>query len=366
MNTIVDVVLPSYGLDKNSLEYIPYGSGLINHTWKVRAADKEYILQKVNDSVFSDPAAIATNTRLIADHLEINHPEYLFIDPLLSVDGKELIYQEGNNHDGDNDEAKGYYRLFPFLKNSHSKDTVDHPCEAYEAALQFGRFSKLLSDVDTDELKITLPDFHNLSLRFEQFTTALREGNQIKIKESKSLIDKIRSYSGILEEYQKIKTNIDFKTRVTHHDTKISNVLFDANNHGLCVIDLDTVMPGYFISDVGDMMRTYLCPVSEEETDFQKIYIRDEIYQAILHGYMEEMNDVLSRPEKDHFFYSGKFMIYMQALRFLTDHLLNDQYYGAKYEGHNYNRAKNQLILLDEYCDKEQTFRNISSTLFSV
>lgn len=356
MNTIVDVVLRSYGLDINSLEYIPYGSGLINHTWKVTTPDKEYILQKVNDSVFPDPAAIAVNTRLIADHLESNHPEYLFIAPLLSADGKELIYQEDD----------GYYRLFPFLKNSHSKDTVDHPCEAYEAALQFGRFSKLLSDVDTDKLKITLPDFHNLSLRFQQFTNSLKEGDQTRITESKSLIDKVRSYSGILEDYCKIKTSPDFRTRVTHHDTKISNVLFDAENHGLCVIDLDTVMPGYFISDVGDMMRTYLCPVSEEETNIEKIYIRDEIYQAILHGYMEEMNDILSRSEKDYFFYSGKFMIYMQALRFLTDHLLNDRYYGAKYEGHNHNRAKNQLVLLDEFCAKEQTLRNISSTIFSV
>jgi Ser/Thr protein kinase RdoA (MazF antagonist) len=356
LNTIVDVVLRSYGLDINSLEYVPYGSGLINHTWKVSTSDKEYILQKVNDSVFSDPAAIAANTRLIADHLESNHPEYLFIAPLLSAEGKELIYQEGD----------GYYRLFPFLENSHSKDTVDHPCEAYEAALQFGRFSKLLSDVDTKKLKITLPDFHNLSLRFEQFSAALKNGNQKRIQESKSLIDIVGTYSGILDEYCKIRTNATFRIRVTHHDTKISNVLFDSNNHGMCVIDLDTVMPGYFISDVGDMMRTYLCPVSEEETNFEKIHIRDEIYQAILHGYMEEMNDTLSKPEKDHFFYSGKFMIYMQALRFLTDHLLNDRYYGAKYEGHNYNRAKNQLVLLDEFCAKEQTLRNISSALFSV
>ncbi|MGZ5247894.1 MAG: phosphotransferase enzyme family protein, partial [Flavitalea sp.] len=356
LSKIVDVVLSSYGLDINSLEYIPYGSGLINHTWKVTATGKEYILQKVNDSVFSDPAAIAANTRLIADHLENNHPEYLFISPLLSVDGKDLIYQKGD----------GYYRLFPFLKNSHSKDTVDHPVEAYEAALQFGRFSRLLSDVDTDKLKITLPDFHNLSLRFQQFTTALNEGDLKRISESKSLIDRVKSYSGILDDYRKIRTMADFRLRVTHHDTKISNVLFDAGNLGLCVIDLDTVMPGYFISDVGDMMRTYLCPVSEEEKDFQKIHIRDEIYQAILHGYMEEMNDILSKPEKDHFFYSGKFMIYMQALRFLTDHLLNDQYYGAKYEGHNYSRAKNQLVLLDEFCAKEQPLRNISSALFSV
>lgn len=112
------------------------------------------------------------------------------------------------------------------------------------------------------------------------------------------------------------------------------------------MIDLDTVMPGYFISDVGDMMRTYLCPVSEEETDFSKIYIRKEFYQAIEQGYLSEMGDELDETEKRLFSYSGRFIIYMQALRFLTDHLNNDVYYGARYQGHNFNRAGNQLTLL--------------------
>ena len=116
----------------------------------------------------------------------------------------------------------------------------------------------------------------------------------------------------------------------------------------MCVIDLDTVMPGYFISDVGDMMRTYLSPVSEEETDLTKISVREAFYQAIVEGYHAEMKDELTEGEKQHFFYAGQFMIYMQALRFLTDHLMGDVYYGARYEGHNFCRAQNQIVLLEQ------------------
>jgi hypothetical protein len=112
-------------------------------------------------------------------------------------------------------------------------------------------------------------------------------------------------------------------------------------------------MPGYFISDVGDMLRTYLCPVSEEEKDFSKIIVRDEFYKAIINGYKEEMKHELTEKENKYFFYAGKFMIYMQALRFITDHINDDIYYGAKYEGQNLVRASNQMVLLQRYLEKE-------------
>ncbi|MEZ5027700.1 MAG: hypothetical protein R2765_02815 [Ferruginibacter sp.] len=135
--------------------------------------------------------------------------------------------------------------------------------------------------------------------------------------------------------------------------------MFDEAGKGLCVIDLDTVMPGYFISDVGDMMRTYLSPVSEEEKDFRKINIRDDFYEAIVKGYYRQMKDELTQTEKKYFFYSGTFMIYMQAIRFLTDYLNNDIYYGAKYPGHNLVRAGNQAVLLQRLLEKEKTFSKI-------
>lgn len=337
----MEPVLKEYGFDQSDYHVKPYGSGLINHTWVVEKNDEKYILQKVNINVFKKPEDIALNLELIENYLAENHPGYYFTAPHKTISGEGLV-----NH------SNGYYRAFPFVKNSFSFDVVERGELAYEAAKQFGRFTKMLSGMPLDDLKITLPSFHDLSLRYAQYLDALENGNKDRISQSKSYIDKLNAFSGIVQEYENIKTNPEFKLRVTHHDTKISNVLFDSRGKGVCVIDLDTVMPGYFISDVGDMMRTYLSPVSEEEKDFEKIEVRGEFYNAIVSGYKSEMDDVLTETEKQYFFYAGTFMIYMQALRFLTDHLNNDVYYGAKYEGHNFVRAGNQITLLEKLIAK--------------
>jgi hypothetical protein len=125
------------------------------------------------------------------------------------------------------------------------------------------------------------------------------------------------------------------------------------------VIDLDTVMPGYFISDVGDMMRTYLSPSTEEETDFSTIKIREDVYAAIVNGYLQHTQHMLTKEEKEKFFYAGTFLIYMQALRFITDFLNNDVYYGAKYPDHNFNRAMNQFYLLERLIEKESILKSL-------
>ncbi len=328
-------ILFQFGLSAENFQVLPFGSGLINATWKIanEQGNPKYILQKINQQIFKHPDDIAFNIRLIDNYLKTHFPDYLFVSPVVSIAGDELVKTDN-----------GYYRMFPFIRNSHTVDFLEKPQQAYEAAKQFGKFTKLLSGFDASKLKITLPDFHNLTLRYQQFELTLETGNPERIAQSKDLIVAIKQNKRIVDEFEMCKEK--FTVRVTHHDTKISNVLFDENERGLCVIDLDTVMPGYFISDVGDMMRTYLCPVSEEEKDFSKIVIRKEFYEAIVNGFLSEMGAELIDIEKQYFHYAGEFMIYMQALRFLTDHLKDDSYYGAKYEGHNFVRAGNQITLL--------------------
>lgn len=341
-------VLDQYGIEEKSLVVEVFGSGLINNTWKVTAFDNEYILQRVNHSVYKEPVDIASNISLIGDYLKKNHPEYRFVFPLAANKGDELIYQKD----------KGYFRMFPFVTGSHSKDVVETAAQAFEAANQFGTFTRLLHGVDIKKLKVTIPFFHDLTLRYQQFLQAIETGNKDRINESGDIIRSLTFHIDIVEEYERIKTNPEFKLRVTHHDTKISNVLFDKEGNGLCVIDLDTAMPGYFISDVGDMMRTYLSPVSEEESEFKKIEIRDDFYKAIVKGYCNEMKDELTNTEKKYFFYAGTFMIYMQALRFFTDYLNDDIYYGAEYREHNLVRASNQLVLLERLLEKKEKLYN--------
>lgn len=338
-------VLADYGLNPELLKIEIIKTGLINNTWKVKDSYTAYIFQRINDAVFKEPGHIAWNIQLIATYLAQHYPEYVFVAPLTSCNGEQFVYREGA--------GGGYFRLFPFVAGSHSKEVLETPEQAYEAATQFGRFTKLLSGFDVSNLQITLPFFHDLSYRYEQFLEALQKGNRERIRESYELINIIKQQSDIVTVFNSIKQSEAFKQRVTHHDTKISNVLFNNEGKGLCVIDLDTVMPGYFISDVGDMMRTYLSPVSEEEKDFTKIEVRNDFYKAIVKGYYDEMENELTDKEKTFFFYSGKFMIYMQALRFLTDHLNNDVYYGAKYPGNNFVRANNQIVLLQRLIEKE-------------
>lgn len=328
-----------FGIDPGEAAFTHVQHGLINHTWKVTSGKSVYILQKVNTDVFKIPQDVAYNTDIIASQLSHHNPGYIFAQPLKTIAGNSLYM----------DEAQHYYRMFPFVDGSCSRNSVETVQQAYEAARQFGRFTAALKNFDTGSLKVTIPFFHDLGHRYSLFLQALEEGDPVRIAASASLIRGLKKYYFLAEHFEKIKTDPQFRLRVTHHDTKISNVLFDKNDKGICVIDLDTVMPGYFISDVGDMMRTYLCPVTEEETDDDKIIIRPEIYDAIVSGYLSEMEQDLSDKEKQHFFYAGSFMICMQALRFLTDHLYNDRYYGAAYEGHNYNRARNQFVLLEEF-----------------
>jgi Ser/Thr protein kinase RdoA (MazF antagonist) len=265
----------------------------------------------------------------------------LFVAPVQTITGNDMVHVDGN-----------YFRMFPFIKGSHTIDVAIDPASAYEAAKQFAAFTKKTSGLDATALKITLPDFHNLTLRYGQFENALNNGNRQRIETATAVIEKLKSYKDIVDAFEIIKRDPGFKIRVTHHDTKISNVLFDEQGKGLCVIDPDTIMPGYFISDVGDMLRTYLSPANEEETDMDKIEVRQEFLEAVIKGYLSEMKDELTEKEKAVFIYAGKFMIYMQALRFLTDYLDDDSYYGKKYEEHNLVRAKNQLVLLEKLIER--------------
>lgn len=346
---IKDEVFLGYGFDKNNIEIEPLNSGLINSTWKIKSSNQYFILQKINKNIFKKPEAIASNIRLIADCLHNTDPDYLFVSPIKTKTNEEMV-KAG---------VDSYFRLFPFVKNSHTIATVEKPQQAFEAAKKFGEFTKLLSNFNVKKLQTTLPDFHNLTLRYQQFLDSLKTKNKKRLQQSDELIQLIKAHKNIVDTYENILQNPSFKLRVTHHDTKISNVLFDKNNNGLCVIDLDTVMPGYFISDVGDMMRTYLSPVNEEEEDFSKIAVREEYFKSIWNGYSGEMKNELNEEEKKHFIYSGKFMIYMQALRFLTDYLNNDIYYGEKYEGHNFVRAGNQMVLLQKLIEKEKVLQEL-------
>jgi Ser/Thr protein kinase RdoA (MazF antagonist) len=352
---MIKAILKTYAIpDIASAE--PIASGLINRTWKITSGSDQYILQRINDHVFKKPSQLAENIKMIDEYLAEHFPGYLFASPLINTNKDGIVYVKD----------EGYFRLFPFVKGSHTISVVETPQQAFQAALQFGKFTQLLAGFDSSRLYTTIPDFHNLTLRYKQFDEAIATGNKTRIKQSATYINEIRKHTHILNSFEKIQKSRWVKKRVTHHDTKISNVLFDDQGMGICVIDLDTVMPGYFISDVGDMMRTYLSPASEEEKDFTKIEVREDFFRAIVQGYLSNMKDELTEEERGLILYAGQFLIYMQAIRFLADYCNNDSYYGANYEEHNFVRAGNQLALLKRLEEKSPKLDEIISTELKV
>ena len=332
-------ILSQYFPDAASYHVALFGNGLIHKTYTVsKASSPAYILQEVNIGVFKTPLDIASNLDALSNFLHQNGKEVFYPTPLSTLKGDPYAIDSGS-----------FYRLTPFVKGTHTLDACTSAEQAYEAALQFGKFTAAFKGMDVSILKPTIPKFHDLTFRWQQFTEAMHHGNKERIQLAAKAIEQIQDDFSIVSRYQSIVSSSHFLQRVTHHDTKISNVLLNEQGKGVCVIDLDTVMPGLLISDLGDMFRTYLSPGNEEETDLSQVFVRPDFHKAIAAGYLEHMKDLLNKEELDAINYAGQFMIYMQALRFLTDFLNNDTYYGIKYPLNNYNRTINQLSLLDHY-----------------
>lgn len=350
MEIVHNEILECYGFSHASVEIEKIGSGHINRTYLLSTADKkQFILQEINTTVFKKPENIADNVSQIAKYLKTNYPDYLFPAPLPTKTGETMATANGT-----------FWRLLPYIDHTIALDALFEPMQAYEAAKQFGKLSRLLADFPVDSLSETIPGFHDLDFRFGQFKEALESTSDYLQETASKEISSVNHFAFINHYYQSILLRKDFPNRVMHHDTKISNVLLDKETFkGICIIDLDTLMPGKFISDLGDMMRTYLCAFDENETDLDKITIRIPYFQALINGYLSEMKDILTSTERELILFSGKYIIYMQAIRFLTDFLNGSKYYPIAYPNQNLDRAKNQLRLLRELFDGEKIFEDV-------
>ncbi|MEY4628542.1 MAG: hypothetical protein RLZZ595_868, partial [Bacteroidota bacterium] len=295
-----------------------FGNGLIHQTYLLSEnGSPAYMLQEINTAVFKQPKAIENNLERLASFLKEKEIPQFFPLPFKTLSGRSHLDIDGK-----------VIRLTAFVPGSHSMDSCVYPEQAYAAAFQFGKFTAAFEGLDVTQLQPTIPDFHNLSFRWKQFEDALANGDKTRIQYADKQIKYLFENKHIVDRYEYISASPMFSQRVTHHDTKINNVLFGEKGEGLCVIDLDTVMRGLSISDLGDMFRTYLSPGTEEDTDLEKVFVRKDFYTAIVEGYLEKMAICLSEDERNAIPYSGEFLIYMQALRFLTDFLNNDVYYG--------------------------------------
>jgi thiamine kinase-like enzyme len=318
----------------------PLSGGLINQTYKVESPlSVPFILQQINQHVFTNPENVQRNYILLSQYAEFEFTGLKLPWALGYQQQKTLLRDEDGN----------YWRAFEFIDNSKSYSIAKTPAQAKATAKTFAKFTLAFDDLNTGSLKETIPGFHNLTLRYQQFEDSLQTELYERLQNALTLIDELKKRERYKFFYEEITASAEFPQRVMHHDAKIANILFNAKTGKLiCPVDLDTAMPGYFFSDLGDMIRSMAANTDENDNDFEKIEIRKEFYDAIIEGYLSEMTKILTEPEKKYIHYSGLLIVYMQALRFLTDYFNGDTYYKVEYAGQNFIRAKNQLTLLQK------------------
>lgn len=310
--------------------------GLIHKTYKVTSANRSIILQQVNTHVFQDIDAVINNYKLIYNHVRSGKPAIPAM--LKTTDGKDIWIDQENS----------CWRAFEFIPNTYTESLPASPEKIFSAATCYGEFTVALSGLDSHQLKPTIPGFHDVSNRYHQFMDATLTASPERLIASDPLLRKLGERKHLVHFYNDLKTNPEFKLRPMHHDAKLSNILFDKTTQlAVCPIDLDTTMAGYFFSDAGDMIRSMISDKDENATSCA-IHINADVYQAIISGYESGMGNSLTKQEKKTIHHAGLLMVYMQALRFLTDFLTNDIYYKIDYPLQNLDRALNQVTLLEK------------------
>jgi len=315
------------------------GDGLINTTFFIKAGKVKTVLQKINRGVFKNAEAIQSNYVKVYNYIEQNAPDFVMPKPIVAcICDSFFIDSHGD-----------FWRGFYYVANSSVKHFISDAKEAYTVAALFGRLLKTLNGFPVEQLQETIPQFHNLHLRYQQFTSAVKNCDKKRKAKAAVLIEELKKRQKYVALYDEVvKQREKFPLRVLHHDAKIANILFDKKSGKvLCAVDFDTLMPGYFFSDFGDLVRASACSAGEEETDLSTVFIKPEYFEALLKGYLDETQNILTESERTLLIYSGHLLIYMQSLRFTTDYLLGDIYYKTSYPNHNFNRAMNQLTLLE-------------------
>jgi Ser/Thr protein kinase RdoA (MazF antagonist) len=342
-----------FGLDGEQPVMNPIGNGHINTTMLLKDGKQAVVVQKLNTDVFPNPEQLVENARAIEQHLsnKADSGEYglNIIKHLPTIENKYLVEHAG-----------GIWRALEFIGGSYSEDVVDSSTKAQTAANAFGQFARALEDFEAQQLHHVIPDFHNLAKRVATFERTLQQNAHDRAKLCEAEIAFCQSQFGLADELQSVLGAIPL--RPCHNDTKINNMLFcNKTNQSKAVIDMDTCMPGYWLFDFGDMVRTFCSPEAEDSQALDKVVVREEIFKAIVKGYVEPLSDTLTEQEKQSFLLGAKVMPFMIGLRFLTDYLDGDNYFAVHREQHNLQRARNQFKLYQDVVAKEQVLKGILS-----
>ncbi|MBN1901613.1 aminoglycoside phosphotransferase family protein [Candidatus Sumerlaeota bacterium] len=343
----------------------PYGSGFIHDTYLAvfisGGVIYRFILQKFNRSIFKQPPLVMDNIVRVTDHLreklKSTQPDDWQRRTLSPVPASSGFFYSRD--------AEGeYWRMYEFIEGGATFDKLEKPQQAFEAARAFGSFQAMLADLPAPRLHETIPDFHNTPKRLRDFQKALETDPLNRAKEAKPEIQFAIEQESIAPVLLDLHEKGEIPERVTHNDSKITNVIFDADSgEGLCVIDLDTVTPGLSLYDFGDMARSMGCPVLEDEEDLDKVYIHQPLYRHLAGGYLSGAGEALTKTEKENLVFGAILICYEQGLRFLGDYILGDPYYKTKYPGENLRRARVQFKLTRSLIENKEELQGIVNIL---
>lgn len=325
----------------------PLGNGHINDTYLVENQGVKFVLQRVNQHVFKDPDGIELNIRMIDQHLEKR--DYPFKTLQLLPNGHKFQHI---------DEAGDFWRAFQYFENTFSPEGPVSPEIAFEAALAVGIFLEKISDFPPDSLFHGINNFHYTPLRWLKFEEILEENPAGRAALAKPEIESLFAQKHLFEHIFELINSGKLPIRATHNDPKAGNVLLDiSTKKAVAVIDWDTIMPGTIPSDFGDMIRSFAPNLAEDDPDFEKMSLNFPVLEAMCHGFLKGAGPFLTEIERENLFAGGQWIVFEQALRFLTDFLAGDVYYKTSYATHNLVRAQNQLALLREIGREEGVIR---------
>ena len=327
----------------------PYGSGHINDTYAVVVSRDgtraRYIFQRINNTIFKNIPGLMSNVARVCEHVQASLARKGCDDAsrraltLIPTRDGAPFYQD---FDG------GYWRVYVFIKGATGYDIIENENQAYEAARAFGEFQKSLVDLAGGRLHETIPGFHDTRKRYAAFEAALSADAQNRAADAKAEIDWVWAHKDLTGGLLELHEQGLMPERVTHNDTKLNNVLIDDNTQeALCVIDLDTLMPGLALHDFGDLVRTSTSPVAEDEPDASKVTMQMSIFKALTRGYLEATGDFLTHAERANLPLAGMVMTFECGIRFLTDYLQGDTYFKTHRPGHNLDRCRTQFALVD-------------------
>jgi len=341
----------------------PYGNGHINDTYAIQfdqgGTKVRYIAQRINDNIFREPAKVMENIVHVTRHIREKAEAKGIEDTSRRV---LTLVQTRDGEDFAHDQDGHVWRCYIFIEGAKSWDILETPQQAYEAAKAFGMFQRDLMDYNGPKLFETIPLFHHTKSRFSVLRRAIEDDKKNRAIGVKKEIEFAMSREILADSLLSLQQRGEIPERITHNDTKLNNVLLDnATGEGICVLDLDTVMPGLSLYDFGDMVRTATNPVAEDELDISKVKVQAPMFEAIAKGYIEGTAGSLLPIERENMVTSGKLLTFECGIRFLTDYLQGDVYFKTKRESHNLDRCRTQFALvasLEEHEEKLMKFVN--------